>query len=396
MRAPLSVALVLLALGACRSSGDDPSRTDGGATDDGGGVTNDGGTADAPVGDGAVTDAGGTGTPSIQFIGRWDDSDALGPKTAWPGSRVVARFDGTDATAKITQTNGPLGGPTFVDVVVDGKAITTSLSGTQTVEIAKGLSPGLHTIEIVKRTESLFGTVRFEGFTFTGGNGLSPPTPRRSRRIEVLGDSWIDGVGVDGDKATSCAGGAPPQFDDVRKGVASKTADLVGADVHVMGYRGKGLARNADGQSNDTFATIFARTIPEVDAPWQFSVYVPDAVVILLGAADFDGAGNASGNLQNAYNLLLNDLHTRYGNTTPLVLTVPPSVKGASRAALETIIDAVIAGRLNADKPYNHKLVLPESSATDETGCLGHPNAAHAAAMAPLVAAEIKKWTMWP
>jgi hypothetical protein len=395
------VSLSFLTMAACGSSDSNGSNGSSGSSgsNENDGSTTDGGKADAPPGadaQGQDQNAPDSGVPSVQYIGRFDDSDALGPKTAWPGSRIVARFDGTAVSAKLTQMDGPSGGPSFFNVVVDGAVTKTiSVTGTQTIDLATGLAPGVHTIELEKRTESIFGTVRFEGYTFTGGQGLLAPKARLPRRIEFLGDSTIDGFGVDGDRTTTCPSNtAPPQLNDVRKSFPWRAADLLGAEHHLITYDGKGMARNADGSTTNTFPIVYARTLPDVDGAWPFSSFFPDVVVIVVGGADWNGTDLPS-DLQTTYNLFLTAQHARYGATMPLILTLGAQVHGAARPALEAIIDAVIAGRPNADKPHNHKLVLPEAQASDETGCKDHTNAAHHAAMAPLVVAEIKKWTGW-
>src|SRR5438552_18817826 len=53
----------------------------------------------APV-DAGDADPGPTGPPAISFIGRFDTRDPAGPKAAWPGSRIVIRFEGTDLSVR--------------------------------------------------------------------------------------------------------------------------------------------------------------------------------------------------------------------------------------------------------------------------------------------------------
>lgn len=372
---------------------------------DGAGGSNGDGSSGGGAGDGSSggDGSGGDGAPAVQLIGRFDTGDAAGPRTAWPGSRIVARFDGTQASAKLTQTDGFSGGPTYFNVVVDGqqtKAI--SVEGSQTVALADGLAAGSHTIELEKRTESPFGTIRFDGFTFTGGRGLLAPPPRLPHKMEFLGDSTIDGYGVDGDRNTTCANGtAPPQFNDVRKSVAWKTADAVKAELYLTAYSGKGIARNEDGGTADVFPTIYDRTLPDVAGPWKFASFVPDVVVVSLGGADYDGvsmgAAGFPATFTSAYASLVADIRARYGASTYVLLTVWSQHKeyNGVRSAISSAIDAVIAGRPAGER--TSKFMFPESTDPDanETGCQSHANAAHHAAMAALLAAEIQQKTGW-
>ena len=376
-----------------------PDGTSGGV-DGGGGGGDGGGDVDAGGGDSGVT-----GTPAVQLIGRFDDTDPAGPRFAWPGSRIIARFDGTDVSVKLTQTNGFTGGPTYFDVVFDGVVGTPfTVSGTQTIVLASGKPAGTHTVEIMKRTEAVFGTVRFEGFTFTGGSGLLAPPPRPARKMEFLGDSTIDGYGIEGDHATTCMVGgvdvAPPQYDEARKSVAWLTSVGIGAELNLLGYSGKGLARNEDGQTTDTFPTIYTRTLPDVaGSAWGFATFTPDAVVTALGGADYSGdpAGTFPANFDATYATMIADIRARYGATPYIFLLVWSQYKSYDgvRQAITAAIDGAIAGRPAGEK--NFKITLPESNlSTDETGCQLHGNEAHHAAMATLVIKGIKDATGWP
>ena len=46
------------------------------------------------------------GPPALMTVGRFDDSDPGGKLFAWPGTRVVARFDGTAVSVTLSHTNG--------------------------------------------------------------------------------------------------------------------------------------------------------------------------------------------------------------------------------------------------------------------------------------------------
>lgn len=395
-------------MGACslesadEGGGGDPdgSAGEGGAGDPDGSADIDGSakvdSGDAGGTDGAIDGAVDAGTPAVQFIGRFDTGDVLGPRTAWPGTRIVATFDGTGVDVKLTQTNGFSGGPTYFNIIVDG-AFTNmvSVTGTQTIAIASGLAAGPHTIELEKRTEAPFGTVRFEGFTFAGGAGLLPPPARLARRLEFLGDSTIDGYGVDGDRNVTCTGGtAPPVYNDVRKSVAWKTAKTVGAELSLMGYSAKGIARNEDGQVVDPFPTVYARTLPDVAGAWNFASYVPDAVVITLGGSDYSGDPNGTfpADFTTAYAQLVTDIRARYGAATHVFLTVWSQHKGYNnvRQTITAAINTVVAARPAGEKTYAFSFTESPNPDLNETGCQYHANDQHHTNMAAELVTFIK------
>jgi hypothetical protein len=341
----------------------------------------------------------------VQFIGRFDTTDAVGPRTAWPGARIVARFDGTDVDVKLTQTDGFSVGPTYFNIIRDGAFTGTfSVTGTQVVRIASGLAAGPYTIEIEKRTEAPFGTVRFEGFTFAGGAGLLAPPARLARKLEFLGDSTIDGYGIDGSRTVGalnyCGDGlAPPNLNDVRKSVAWKTASGLGAELNVLGYSGKGIARNEDGQVLDLFPTVYTRALPDLGGnAWNFASFVPDVVVVSLGGSDYDVlTGTFPASFATKYADLVAYIRAQYGAAPYVFLTVWSQHKAYNgvRQAIGAAINAAIAGRPAGEKTA--RFDFPEADPDlDETGCQYHANPAHHTAMAALLVAEIKAVTGWP
>lgn len=332
----------------------------------------------------------------VRFVGRFDFSDANKPKTAWPGARIIARFDGTGVKATLTHTNGLEGGNTWLNVVVDGvvKAPLEITGASQEVTLAGGLAAGDHVIEIQKRTEANVGTLTFEGFTFDAGGRLLPPPPRAARRIEFLTDSTINGYGVDGDVNTTCAGGAPVAFNDARKGAAFLTAEALSAEHHLVAYSGKGLARNEDGTTTELFGSLFSRTLPEVAASaWTFASFTPDVVVVSLGGSDYGTGTTPPAGFQAAFGQLRADIRAKYGANAKIVFVVWSQLKeyNGVRQGVTAAIDGAIAGDANA-----WRFSLPEAQFPgDETGCHYHANAAHHQAMATLLAAELKSKMGW-
>lgn len=387
--------------------------TDGGGGSDG--SAGDGGDTDAAsdAGADATLDAGAdAGPPAVRFVGRFDTRDATGPRMAWPGSRVIARFDGTDATVKLTQVDGFSGGPSYFNVIVDGAvgAPITVTGVSQDYAVAAGLAAGTHVVEIEKRTEANLGTVRFEGFTFQGGAGLLPPPAAPARRIEVLGDSTIDGFGVEGNVNNTCMNDAPPQFHNVRQGMAFKVASTLGADLHLMAYSGKGVFRNEDRGDNQLFELLYGRTLPEDGTSvWSFAGYTPDAVVIALGGADYTqvngDAAPSEANVKAKYDALVGKVRTAYPNAY-IFCTVWSQIKddGAPagytpRTSLTNILNGaggvVTTRKAGGDAKIFFHLFAQAAYPQDETGCYYHANDAHHTAKAAELVTVIKNATGW-
>ncbi len=351
---------------------------------------------DAPVD--AMVDAG---TPAVQFIGRFDETDLAGFRMAWPGSAVVARFDGTGASVRLSQTfDGYSAGPTWFNVIVDD-VVQAPFSVAGLAEdhvLAAGLAAGPHKVEIEKRTEANHGTVRFEGFTFSGGAGLLPPPPRQPHRIEFISESTIDGFGVEGDRNVTCIGNAPPQFDNVRKSMAMLAGAGVAAEVHLTAYSGKGISKNNDPMDTLTMPTLFDRALPDpgVGTLWSHAKWVPEAIVISLGGVDYgDGVALAPADFQTKYAAFVAKLRTTYGNTPYIFLTVWSQIKNNGgndqlRTPVTAALDGVVATRAGLGDTKVSRFSFPEADPAVETGCYYHANAAHHQAMAALLVTELK------
>ncbi len=392
--------------GASGSSSASSSTSSSGASGDGGASSgDDAGDAGGDAGGSGAEDAGAVG-PGILTIGRFDTTDPAMPSFAWPGSRVLARFDGTNASVQLTHTAGSEGAgvASWINVLVDGvpQAPRQVAGAAEVIDLTPGgVAAGIHTVEIEKRTEANVGTLRFEGFTFAGGAGLLAPPARAARRIELISESTIDGFGVEGngpnDPAT-CAGGAPPQYNDARKSLAFYTADALSAEHHLIAFSGKGVARNNDGSAANTMASLWTRTLPEAVPPsnWVFGSWTPDVIVVSLGGADYvTGANSGPANFQVAYASFVADLRAKYGASPYVFLLVWSQLKDYNgvRAVVRTAIDEVVAGRPAGERTYRFQ--LPEAAPAVETGCYYHANDAHHQAMAALLTTEIKAKTGW-
>ncbi|HSO41197.1 MAG TPA: hypothetical protein VLT33_52080, partial [Labilithrix sp.] len=350
--------------------------------------------------------------PGVQLIGRFE-ADGANFSVAYPGSKLIARFSGTDATVKLTQTDGSSTGHSWFNVIVDGvPQAKLEVNGTSVdYPVAVNLAAGAHVVELEKRTESIFGVVRYEGFTFPNGGVLLGPPARKARRIEFLSDSTIDGYGVEGNlnpAAVNYCGpgtpannyGAPAGFSNARKSMPVLTATALGAETFLVAYSGKGLTVTSDPMDALTFPLLYERTLPDVaGSAYGFGLQA-DAVVVSLGGVDLDGLSVAPGGFATAYGGLVDKVRLHYPGAW-IFLTVwaqikdnGPTTRTAMKNALQSVIDARAA---------DTKLSIfqfPESSGgtfggLDESGCQFHANEGLHASMATLLTAEIKAKLGW-
>jgi lysophospholipase L1-like esterase len=345
------------------------------------------------------------GPPSIALVGRFDRRDAAGPVCAWPGCVVLARFVGTFVAVDLRERVDAwmAGTPSEWDVAIDGARlpkIVTVANASQRFVLASNLALGEHLVELYRRSEAQTGVTQIKGFDFGGGSLLSPP-PRRARRIEVIGDSSVAGFGIDGPGPT-CPGVAwAARWEDFHQTFAAHLGDELDAEVMGTAYSGKGLVKNIDPSDPVTLGELYPRTNPlDSDALWDFSSFVADVVIVMVGGNDFgqppDGVPATLDAFTDAYEALVTTVRGHYPGAA-ILLATSGSVSDAdppgrsTRTNITTVIGRVVALRQAAGDTRVGSAAPREADASEVTGCDGHGNAAYhrrvAGELAPVVRA---------
>jgi len=326
--------------------------------------------------------------PAVHFVGRVDDSDPNQARFAWSGTGVVARFDGTRVSAK-------LGGSQHYTVVIDGTVTKPKLVATNgSNELATGLAPGEHTVELYRRTEADLGVATFTGFDFGGGTLLAAPLPRR--RIEVIGDSIACGYGNEG-ADMNCSFSADTENHYLA--FAALTARALEAELSTVAWSGKGVVCNyGDDASSctDPFPPYYDRTLPlRADSRWDFSRWQPQAVVINLGTNDFSTAVDPTQDqFEQALSALFEHMRAEYPEAL-ILATVGPLLTGADLATARLYIANVVKKRNDAGDAKVQAFELAPTNAADGYGCDWHPSLATHQKMAATVTAAIKAKLPW-
>lgn len=375
-------ALVLAAMFVACSSSDGS----GGASSSSGGAS-DGGTSD-----GETPEPEPEGPPEVQLIGRFDTRDPAGPLCAWPGCRIVARFEGTSSiSVRLDEIDEPWmdGAPSEWDVAIDGewKDKVVMTPGEKEYVLAEGLSRTAHTIELYKRTEAQNGTTRFLGFDLHGGTLLAPPR-RKQRRIEIVGDSAAAGFGIEGvGQGPDCPGlDYAARWQNFRKSFGALLGDELGAEVAGTVYSGKGMAKNIWHPDEETMPVIFPRANPvDPNSEWDFLAFVPHAVVVMIGGNDFaigqpkDTGPATLAEFTDAYEKFVVTLREKYPEAH-LLLVTSPSLSDAepagrqSRTNVTKGIETVVARRSAAGDAKVYSAAPPVAQKSELTACEDHGN----------------------
>lgn len=358
---------------------------------------------------GTDRDAGPQGPPAIGYVGRFDTRDPAGPKAAWPGSRVLIRFEGTDLTVRLDdQLAADKPGPSEWDATIDGtlQPKLTLVRGPQDYVVAKGLTPGVHFVELYKRSESQVGVTQLLGVDYHGGKLLAPPPPS-TRRIEIIGDSAATGFGVDG-IGPSCPGANDAaKYESFRESWGAILGTTFGADVHGTSYSGKGLLKDIWRPDTEVMPRLFARANPEDDAStFDLSSWQPHVVVVTIGGNDFDvGLPVDDGPVTleaftAAYESFVATLRGAYPEalfflTPSSTLSDDQPLGRASRTNVKAAIAAVVASRTSVGDAHVYAAEPAIAAPAEITGCDGHGGPAFHVRVARELAASIGPLVGW-
>ncbi|WP_228557790.1 SGNH/GDSL hydrolase family protein [Myxococcus sp. AB056] len=232
----------------------------------------------------------------VQYLGRTYRSDT-GVVFSHPGVTIRARFWG-DAVRMELHDAGQGGevGTTYFDVVIDGApARQLAVSRHQSSYLlATGLEVGLHTVELIKRTESLVGHSELVALEVHGE--LREPPARSGLRMEFVGDSVTCGYGSDVALIPDSPSWTAPTFtsknQNPRRTYAWLTAGNLGAEAVLICYSGHGVYRNLDMSTSGLVPALYELAVPGHGVAWDFSGPSPDVIVVNAGTNDtFAGSG---------------------------------------------------------------------------------------------------------
>jgi hypothetical protein len=367
----------------------------------------------APDGDPVFVDAG---PPAVDFVGRFDRRDPARPICAWPGCRILARFEGTAVSVTLDERALAWmdGVPSEWDASVDRAAPVKIVTkpGVSSYPIATGLPPGPHEVELYKRSEAQNGYTQFRGFDFGGGKLLSPPL-KSVRHVEVVADSSAAGFGIEGVgyPDEDCPGlDYSARWQNFHRAFPALLERSLRAEVHGTVYSGKGLVKNVWRPDEATMPLLFPRANPVDDTSvWDFS-WQADVVIVMIGGNDFAiGQPDEStaarkpatpAQFTAAYRTFVATLRAKYPQAH-LVLSASPSASDAQPAGRSTrtnilaAITTVTAERAAAGDVKVHGFHPAVATPAELTACNGHGTPAFHARVAEELTTFVKQKTGW-
>ncbi len=329
--------------------------------------------------------------PYIQYVGRFEFPNPKKVVFDWAGVYICAKFTGTSCSLRLADSTDE-----YAVIIDDHAPRLLTIDTSKVYKVAWGLSDSIpHTIMIQKRTEPLVGAGAFMGFILDRGGVLLPPDGRPDRRMEFIGNSITSGYGVLGD-SSNCH--FSPQTEDAAMAYAAMSARELHADYHLISFSGRGVVRNYGDKnkiSRNPMPALYDRTCYcDSTTRWDFTTWVPQAVVINLGTNDFSTQPYPdSAVFVNAYCTLIDTVRLLYPGVTIFCVTGPMIEEPCTHYVREVVRKE--QQREGRDKDVFF-VEIPRSMMSDtDWGCDLHPNVYGADKMADVVVRAIRLRMNW-
>lgn len=318
------------------------------------------------------------------YTGRVDFTDPQKPKFWSPGVYITTRFKGP--TCELLINDEEMYGKThnYIEVVIDGKSSRIQTTGkTNNIQIAKGLSNGIHTLLICKDTESGMGYLEFVGLRCE--KLLMPHQPKRI--IEYIGDSITAGAGVDASEAP-CGKGQWYDQHNAYLTYGARTSRALNAKWQLTAVAGIGLVHSCC-DMNILLPQVYDKVYLRNDSlKYNFKQYQPDVITICLGQND---GSQDSVKFCSEYVRLIDTIRSKYANASIVCLSSP-----MANQELTAVLQRYLAGIVQtANKQGDSKVSKFFFSRSFNSGCDNHPDANEHAIIAQELTAYIKTLKGW-
>jgi lysophospholipase L1-like esterase len=335
--------------------------------------------------------AGDATAPGVRVVGRTAPGTMGGMRIEWSGTSFSARFMGTQASAQLNDGNN---GNSF-EVVIDGGSPRKlfTMPGQATLALATGLANGVHELLMWRDTEANVGPTEFIGLTGFGvGGALLPPPPAPDRRIELVGDSFSCGAGIEG--LPGCPGPGS-RIENHYLSYGAIAARAVGADLVTIAWSGIGVWRNFGATAPSPSTVMPARydyAIPtDTSTTWDFSKYQPHVVIMNLNNNDFS-TGDPGQPYIDAYLNLTRHIRSKYPDARFIHVIEWRTANTTDQSAQLAVNRMVTTLRAGGDMKHDVFDMRPYANLNQ---CGGHPDIAAAQAMGAALAAELRTVLAW-
>ncbi|MDP4509494.1 SGNH/GDSL hydrolase family protein [Nonomuraea turcica] len=301
------------------------------------------------------------------------DGDSV--KYSWPGVYFEGKFRGTGVGIVLNDAAADY------DVQIDGTTAATLVTPGQTTHWVTGLRQGVHSVRVVKRSESPWATSEFGGLVAVPHGAILAGRVVRNRQIEFVGDSFTAGYG-NMSTTRECTGDDVNRTTNADLSFGAIAARSLNADYQINAFSGRGMVRNYNGIEPQTnYRTYYDRALLNVEGDiWRNpGTWRPQLVVIGLGINDFSTAINPGEQwtletlvtaYRTAYHGFLDKLRGQYGRDTILVVS---ATYMSNTAVFAETARQVVQERNSRGDDRVRFWYYPETD-LDYGGCHWHPS----------------------
>jgi lysophospholipase L1-like esterase len=309
----------------------------------------------------------------MEYVGRFDFSEADRPKVWNPGA--YARFSFEGARCELTLIDELKFGAyhNYVTIVVDGGEprrvkLTNRINE---ILIADGLSEGTHEVLVCKDTESNIGYIQFAEVRC---KKLLAQRSGKKQIIEFIGDSITCGNGND-TVAIPCGKGEWYDQHNAYLAYGPLTARTLNTDYLLSSFSGIGVYKSCCGikyQIDDIYHQLDLQPLGKT---WKNNSLKPDIVCITLGQND--GVVDKPGKFVAAYLRFLKMIRETYPSAQ-IVCCSSPMASNDLKAFHAKYIPAIVdQAKRKGDKKITYFLYDGQY----RSGCGSHPTLSEHAAM---------------
>jgi lysophospholipase L1-like esterase len=255
----------------------------------------------------------------------------------------------------------------------------------------------MHTIRIIQRSENHISAATFKGLYLADGKTLGNAPMKPSRKIEFIGNSDLVAYGVESG-STKCNDNQIRFYTNTNRSFGTLIAKSFKAQSVILGWSGKGLVRNFDSpskRSSTSFPAYYDKTLGMLDVKWDFTKWIPDLVVVILGWNDFSSSPRDESKYPDDtmyigdYHKFITVLRNHYPNAAVLCVATH----------IGHLVDYVKRGVAEETTSLQHPKVYYAEYPPDEsftlTGCNGHPSPNDHRIIAEALADTIKQRLGW-
>ena len=271
---------------------------------------------------------------------------------------------------------------TSIGKYANGTAVGGGVSRHEHVVLCHGLTDDVHTVRVYKRSECQNSRLAVRSVS-TDGEILPVQAKQLGLKLEFYGDSVTCGYAVESD---SYYERFTTRTENGMKTYANYAANLLNADISAVCAGGYPMYRSIYSENNHPSDIPSMISMAEFeyqtsfDHPWDNSLYVPDVVVIALGANDGSVLGKMTAGSKEYEEFLANFRAAYYSFIDKLYKLYPETLIVISDEILYTGVFSEIADEICSDLDSKGKNVVrakytAEALAKDRTyPGEGHPN----------------------